>query len=78
MSSALPRFWSTPFRYIRWSAREKPAYLWSVVIGAIGPIALVVVPPVRHYLGDPDAPRIPQTYPGKSSGRKRIHISSDI
>ncbi len=65
MSSGLaPRFWAGPIRYCRWAAREKPAYFWSVMLGAAGPVTLAVVPPVRHYFGDLDAPVIPTTYPG--------------
>lgn len=67
MSTATPRFWAGPIRYCRWAARERPAYFWSVVVGAIGPISLPIVPPIRHYFGDFDAPPIPVTYPGKSN-----------
>lgn len=66
MSSVGPRFWAGPLRYCRWSARERPAYFWSVVIGAAGPVALAVVPPVRRAFGDVDAPTVPMTYPSKS------------
>lgn len=57
-------FWSAPIRYCRWAAREKPAYFWSVMIGLTGPLSMLVVPPIRRRLGDPDAPQIPLTYPG--------------
>lgn len=64
MSAASPRFWATPLRYCRWASRERPAYFWSVVIGACGPLTLVTVPPLRRLLGDHDAKPIPLTYPG--------------
>lgn len=67
MSAASPRFWAGPVRYCRWAARERPAYLWSVVIGATGPVILAVVPPVRKMIGDEDAPQIPLTYPGMAA-----------
>jgi hypothetical protein len=63
MSAITPRFWAGPMRYLRWASREKPAYFWSVVIGALGPVSMVVVPPVRRAFGDFDAPAIPLTYP---------------
>ena len=63
-SLGTPRFWAGPLRYLRWSARERPAYFWSVIIGAAGPLAVAVVPPIRKALGDEDAPVIPLTYPG--------------
>lgn len=64
MSGAAPHFWATPIRYCRWAARERPAFFWSVVVGALGPVTLAVVPPVRRALGDENAPPIPLTYPG--------------
>jgi hypothetical protein len=60
---ATPRFWAGPIRYCRWAARERPAYFWSVIIGAAGPISMFIIPPLRQRFGDPDAPPIPQTYP---------------
>src|SRR5215469_14056606 len=60
-----PFFWSTPFRYMRWAARERPAYFYSIVIGLIGPVMVVTVPSIRHNLGDKPRPPIPQSYPSK-------------
>jgi hypothetical protein len=59
-----PIFWSTPLKYCRWAARERPALFWSVIIGATGPIAMPIVPPIRKYFGDVDPAPIPVTYPG--------------
>jgi hypothetical protein len=61
--SAAPLFWQTPLKYCRWAARERPALFWSVIIGAAGPVAMPIVPPIRHYFGDIDAPPVPVTYP---------------
>ncbi|KAK1758658.1 hypothetical protein QBC47DRAFT_375377, partial [Echria macrotheca] len=58
-----PRFWATPLRYIRWSARERPAYFWSVVVGAMGPVMLITVPPLRKRMGAEIPAEIPMTYP---------------
>ncbi len=63
MSGMAPRFWATPFRFCRWAARERPAYFYSVIIGAAGPLMLAIVPPIRKAIGDEDAPTIPWTYP---------------
>ena len=65
MSGATPRFWAGPLRYWRWAARERPGMFWACVLGGLGPATLVVVPPIRHRLGDPDAPPIPLTYPSR-------------
>lgn len=64
--SAAPIFWSTPLKYCRWAARERPALFWSVIIGATGPVLMPIVPPIRYYFGDIDAPPVPVTYPGAS------------
>ncbi|KAF5702015.1 NADH dehydrogenase [Fusarium mundagurra] len=61
--SAAPLFWQTPLKYCRWAARERPALFWSVIIGAAGPVAMPIVPPIRYYFGDVDAPPVPVTYP---------------
>lgn len=61
--SAYPRFFSQPFRYLRWAAIEKPAIFYSIVIGSLGPVTIFVVPPIRTLLGDPKRPEIPLTYP---------------
>lgn len=63
MSAITPRFWATPLRFSRWAARERPGYFWSVVIGAVGPLMLATVPPVRRMIGDEDAAPIPMSYP---------------
>lgn len=60
-----PRFWATPLRYLKWSARERPAYFWSLVIGAVGPISIPFTLKIRQLVGDEDAPKIPVTYPGR-------------
>lgn len=72
MSGRSPLFWQTPFRYLRWSSRERPALFWSCVIGGLGPATLAVVPPVRHALGDYDAKPIPTTYPIPLGPRKKL------
>lgn len=61
-----PLFWSTPLRYWRWAARERPAYFWSMVIGLAGPAAILVIKPIRYYVGDVDAPQVPLSYPSAS------------
>lgn len=58
-----PRFCASPLRYIRWASREKPAYFWSVVIGSMGPVLLVVGPPIRKRMGADIPAEIPMTYP---------------
>jgi hypothetical protein len=52
-------------RYLRWASIEKPAIFWSIVVGSVGPVLVVAVPPIRNRLGDPRRPDIPLTYPSK-------------
>ncbi|KAK4137075.1 hypothetical protein BT67DRAFT_201613 [Trichocladium antarcticum] len=73
MSTAVtPRFWAGPLRYLRWSARERPAFFFAVVLGALGPISLITIPPLRRRMGDPDAAPIPMTYPIPPGPRKTL------
>jgi len=65
MSGVPATFWSGPIRYMKWASYEKPAIFWSVIVGAMGPAALVVVPPMRRWAGDETPKRIPLTYPGE-------------
>ena len=58
-----PQFFKEPIQYFRWASREKPALLWSCVIGATGPVFLFGVPPIRYRLGDKPIPPVPMTYP---------------
>ena len=37
------------------------------MIGGLGPVSLVVIPPMRRWVGDEDPPKIPMTYPGESA-----------
>lgn len=58
-----PRFFSNPIRYLRWVSFEKPAIFYSIIIGSLGPVLMVVVPPIRRRLGDGPREPIPLTYP---------------
>lgn len=60
-----PRFWRQPLRYMHWASIERPAIFWSCVVGSIGPVMVVTVPPIRRYFGDGPRPPIPMTYPSK-------------
>lgn len=66
MSAAIPKsFWSSPIRYLKWASYEKPAIFYSVIVGLMGPVSLVVIPPMRRWAGDETPKRIPLTYPGE-------------
>lgn len=59
-----PRFFQQPLRYLRWASINKPAYFYSIMVGCMGPVMVVAVPPIRRYLGEEQRPKIPLTYPG--------------
>ncbi|KAK0633217.1 hypothetical protein B0T14DRAFT_506106 [Immersiella caudata] len=67
-----PRFWAGPLRYIKWAARERPAYFWSVVIGGAGPVMLITVPPYRRWRGYEIPATVPMTYPIPTGPRKKL------
>ncbi|KAF2251789.1 hypothetical protein BU26DRAFT_602300 [Trematosphaeria pertusa] len=71
MSAPAPLFFKQPIRYLKWASINKPAYFYSIIIGLAGPAILVVVPPIRRYLGDERRARIPQTYPIPKGPRPR-------
>lgn len=44
-------------------AHESPVLFYSVVIGTIGPVMVVTVPPIREYFGYRPSEMVPTTYP---------------
>ena len=66
--ASTPRFFSTPLRYLHWASIEKPAIVYSVVIGSLGPVVALAAPPIRARLGDGPREMIPLTYPSERSG----------
>jgi len=57
------QFWSNPASYCRWAARTHPAIFYSLIMGAMGPISLLTIPPVRRRLGYENAKPLPIGYP---------------
>lgn len=76
VTMSTPLFWSTPIRYLRWASHEKPAIFWSLVIGGMGPVALVGLPPLRRALGDVDPEPIPMSYPSKDALGSKSRLKS--
>ncbi|KAI9753070.1 MAG: hypothetical protein M4579_005342 [Chaenotheca gracillima] len=61
--SAYPRFFQTPFRYLKWASHEKPAIFYSIIVGCVGPAMILTVPPLRRQFGYERRETIPLTYP---------------
>ncbi|KAF2843207.1 putative NADH-ubiquinone oxidoreductase 9.5 kDa subunit [Patellaria atrata CBS 101060] len=72
-----PRFWGTPFSYLRWASHNKPAIFYSMVVGSMGPVFLIAVPPIRRYFGDHPREKIPLTYPIPKGPRKVLEGYDD-
>ncbi|KAH6643618.1 hypothetical protein C7974DRAFT_407344 [Boeremia exigua] len=73
-----PRFYSQPLRYLKWASINKPAYFYSIVVGCVGPILVVAVPPIRRYLGEEQITKIPLTYPIPKGDRPRPTGNKDV
>lgn len=73
-----PQFWSTPFRYLRWAAHERPAYMGACLLGLSGPVFLATIPPIRHALGDVDPEPVPLTYPSMTQSPPPPHMQASV
>ncbi|RHZ56361.1 hypothetical protein Glove_402g35 [Diversispora epigaea] len=57
-------FVTRPLSTLRYLAAEYPVYVWSIGLGALGPLMVLIVPPIRkHYFGYKKIPLPPITYP---------------
>ncbi|KAF2104548.1 hypothetical protein NA57DRAFT_70752 [Rhizodiscina lignyota] len=65
------RFVNSPLRYLRYHFHANPAIAWSISVGLVGPVLMVVVPPIRlRYFNDGPRARVPSTYPLPPGPRK--------
>ncbi|PAV19109.1 NADH-ubiquinone oxidoreductase kDa subunit [Pyrrhoderma noxium] len=76
MASLLSPFRSS-FRYLNRQAHENPVILWSCVVGAVGPLMVVTVPPIRKSFGWKPAPQIPTSYPLPDRARRPVQGYED-
>ncbi|KEP49292.1 putative vegetative incompatibility protein HET-E-1 [Rhizoctonia solani 123E] len=56
----------------RHQAHENPTIVWSIAIGAAGPLAVAVVPPIRRRFGWAPDERIPTSYPLPNRARATL------
>ncbi|GAA5842884.1 hypothetical protein JCM5353_002044 [Sporobolomyces roseus] len=68
--SALTGPFRRTYTYLQRQAHEQPAIFYSIAIGFVGPIAVVVVPEVRRSWGWKPAERPPTTYPLPNRSRE--------
>ncbi|TDL19621.1 hypothetical protein BD410DRAFT_773832 [Rickenella mellea] len=65
------------YRYLQRQAHESPVIFYSCVLGAIGPVMLVTVPPIRRYYGWRKPEEIPTTYPLPKRARRPVQGYED-
>ncbi|KAK4701449.1 hypothetical protein P7C70_g4783, partial [Phenoliferia sp. Uapishka_3] len=54
------------YTYLQNVAHEQPAIFYSIIVGAVGPVLVLVVPEVRKsFFGWTPIERPPTTYPGQ-------------
>ncbi|KAI3625884.1 hypothetical protein CBS9595_001245 [Malassezia furfur] len=70
--SAAVRPFNNTFKYLRASAHERPVVFFSLLVGFMGPVAVVAVPRVRASYGWKPAEKIPITYPLPEGPRKPV------
>ncbi|KAL9714105.1 n19m, NADH-ubiquinone oxidoreductase 9.5 kDa subunit [Leucoagaricus gongylophorus] len=62
MTSLLLPFRQT-YRYLQRQAHESPVIFYSVILGTIGPVMAITIPPIREHFGYRPAEMIPTSYP---------------
>ncbi|KAI0704438.1 hypothetical protein C8T65DRAFT_654040 [Cerioporus squamosus] len=65
------------YRYLQRQAHEQPVIFYSVIIGLIGPVMLVTVPPIRKSLGYGPREPIPTSYPVPNRPRRPVQGYED-
>ncbi|KAF5377357.1 hypothetical protein D9757_007986 [Collybiopsis confluens] len=53
-------------------AHEKPVMFYSVILGVIGPVLTVTVPPIRERFGYVSPPPLPSSYPLPNRPRRPV------
>ena len=57
-------------------AHENPVIFYSVIIGSIGPVLAITVPPIRERYGYRPAEMIPTSYPRSYKSRHLVFFTS--
>ncbi|CAD6892477.1 unnamed protein product [Tilletia controversa] len=71
MAAIFAPFRST-YRYLQRSAHEQPVVFYSLIIGSVGPVLVLTVPPIRRMYGWKPAERIPTSYPLPQRAREEV------
>ncbi|CAL1701710.1 unnamed protein product [Somion occarium] len=65
------------YRYLQKQAHEQPVIFYSCVLGVIGPVMVVVVPPIRKKFGWRKPEEIPTSYPIPNRPRRPVQGYDD-
>ncbi|TFK75252.1 hypothetical protein BDN72DRAFT_955250 [Pluteus cervinus] len=76
MASLGTPFRST-YRYLQRQAHESPVIFYSCVLGAIGPVLVAAVPPIREKFGYQPGEMVPTSYPLPKRPRKPVQGYDD-
>ncbi|KAL0243462.1 hypothetical protein I308_105428 [Cryptococcus tetragattii IND107] len=60
------------YRYTQRLAHEKPVIFWSLLLGLVGPVMVIGVPPVRRSFGYKSPEPIPSTFPLPNRPRQPV------
>ncbi|KAF8581958.1 hypothetical protein K439DRAFT_189115 [Ramaria rubella] len=77
LASSILSPWRNSFRYLQRQAHEKPVIFFSLILGCIGPVLVVTVPPVRKSMGYKPAERVPTSYPVPNRARRPVQGYED-
>ncbi|KAM6504515.1 hypothetical protein JOM56_001458 [Amanita muscaria] len=65
------------YRYLQRQAHENPVIFYSVVLGTVGPVLAVAVPPIRESFGYRPAEMVPTSYPVPKRPRRPVQGYDD-
>ncbi|KAJ3913876.1 hypothetical protein F5877DRAFT_51527 [Lentinula edodes] len=60
------------YNYLYRTAHEKPVMFYSVVLGVIGPVMTIAIPPLRESFGYVPPPAVPSSYPLPNRPRRPL------
>ncbi|PFH52975.1 hypothetical protein AMATHDRAFT_172490 [Amanita thiersii Skay4041] len=76
MASIVSPFRNT-YRYLQRQAHESPVLFYSVVLGFIGPLMVVTIPPIRERMGYRPAEMVPTSFPLPNRPRRPVQGYED-
>ncbi|GMM36910.1 hypothetical protein DASC09_042350 [Saccharomycopsis crataegensis] len=69
--ASAPVYFKQPIRWMRYYAHNRPHLFFAVMLGAMGPVFLLGVGPLRRKYLYPDHTPLPQSYPVPKAPRNK-------